>query len=250
MDKCLQKVAVASVITLFSTTVLSSFNAYQDNSLLFGLTIYAQDPPADEDVPDANEWSLINNSRALYAEALEIVQDPAYTEADKPYALQPLDEINLVGLKAINKTQSRELVAQIEALYAQINRMSSMPQPAPIVTEEKENVPVATAYIADPEVKANTQTVLNEGTPGEITYTVTNGVRDQGTETIPMIPKRVSVGTKTEVVTEAIPAPAAVEELDANLEEGKRELKTPAVLGSKTTTTTYTLDNRNRHCQC
>ncbi|WP_449463771.1 G5 domain-containing protein, partial [Streptococcus suis] len=62
--------------------------------------------------------------------------------------------------------------------------------------------------------------------------------------TTAMQPKRVTVGTKPTVVTEAIPAPADVEEKDPNREEGTRELKTPAVPGSKTTTTTYNLDEK------
>ncbi|WP_193438779.1 G5 domain-containing protein, partial [Streptococcus suis] len=76
------------------------------------------------------------------------------------------------------------------------------------------------------------------------TYTTTNGMEDAGVVITAMQPKRVIVGTKPTVMTEAIPAPADVEEQDPNLEEGKRELKTPAVPGSKTTTTTYTLDEK------
>ncbi|HEM5953320.1 TPA: G5 domain-containing protein, partial [Streptococcus suis] len=114
----------------------------------------------------------------------------------------------------------------------------------PVVTTRTEVIAITTVYIADPTKEANTQEVTFDGVAGEKTYTTTNGMEDAGVVTTAMQPKRVTVGTKPTVVTEAIPAPADVEEQDPNLEEGKRELKTPAVPGSKTTTTTYTLDEK------
>ena len=57
-----------------------------------------------------------------------------------------------------------------------------------------------------------------------------------------MIPTVVTVGTKPTVVTEVVPAPADVEETDDTLYEDERVLKTPAKDGTKTITTTYTLN--------
>ncbi|HEL1622174.1 TPA: G5 domain-containing protein [Streptococcus suis] len=200
--------------------------------------------PGDEDVPDANELKKISDARTLYNETLAMLDEENYSNEAKEFAKLDLDTIDLSSLRAMKYTSAKEIVALIDSLYAKINGVTPAPDPSPTVTEEKEVFPVGIIYIENPDAVVNTQTVLSEGTPGEITYKVTNGVRDQGTETTPMVPKRVSVGTKPTVVTEAIPAPADVEEQDPNLEEGKRELKTPAVPGSKTTTTTYTLDEK------
>ncbi|MFX3882844.1 hypothetical protein ACJBUC_10570, partial [Streptococcus suis] len=76
-------------------------------------------------------------------------------------------------------------------------------------------------YIADPTKEANTQEVTLDGVAVEKTYTTTNGMEDAGLVITAMQPKRVIVGTKPTVMTDAIPAPADVEEQDHNLEEGK-----------------------------
>ena len=240
MDKRLQKVAVASVVPLFSTNILSYFNAYQDNSLLFGATVYAaeEEPPADEDIPNGAETSLLKTV-AGYLDEIQAAID----EGDLDYArdLRNVDYAYEIGeIKNIKdmKASRDRMLQRIAAIDALLNGGPT----DPVVTTRTEPIAITTEYIADPTADANTQVEEFAGVAGTKTYTTTNGVEDAGVVTTAMQPRRVKVGTKTVVVTEAIPAPADIEEQDATLPVGQRLLKTAAVAGSKTTTTTYTLD--------
>ncbi|WP_155974254.1 G5 domain-containing protein [Streptococcus ruminantium] len=215
---------------------------FENVNLLDSVKVLAaeEEPPADEDVPDANELKIITDARNLIQGIRDWIADGEKELAEEDFAILETDHIPLLNNISNIEKKAPGLLADVEKLRKDV--LGGVPVPDPKITEEKGVVPVRTVYIENPDAVANVKTVLNEGTPGEITYKVTNGVRDQGIETTPMVPKRVSVGTKPTVVTEAIPAPADIEEQDSNLEEGKRELKTAAVSGSKTTTTTYTLD--------
>lgn len=243
-NKQLKKLAVVSAITLFSSTILSSTN-FQNGKLQLGTpVVLAEDPPVDEDVPLGPEMQLIQEARQMLDDVRLMLGEGESEVAKEMF--EEFEHDKYEALKAIPKLEVKApgLLAEIESLRAELygTTPAPTPQPQPTITKETEVFPVGTIYSEDPNAEANTQTVISEGTPGEITYIVTDGVRDQGTETIPMVPRRVSVGTKPTVVTEEIPAPADIEEKDSELEEGQRVLKSAGTKGSRTTTTTYSLD--------
>ncbi|MGV3078070.1 G5 domain-containing protein [Streptococcus pluranimalium] len=243
-NKQLKKLAVVSAITLFSSTILSSTN-FQNGKLQLGTpVVLAEDPPVDEDVPLGPEMQLIQEARQMLDDVRLMLGEGESEVAKEMF--EEFEHDKHEALKAIPKLEVKApgLLAEIESLRAELygTTLAPTPQPQPTITKETEVFPVGTIYSEDPNAEANTQTVISEGTPGEITYIVTDGVRDQGTETTPMVPRRVSVGTKPTVVTEEIPAPADIEEKDSELEEGQRVLKSAGTKGSRTTTTTYSLN--------
>ncbi|MXQ49675.1 LPXTG cell wall anchor domain-containing protein [Streptococcus pneumoniae] len=241
-NKQLKKLAVVSAITLFSSTILSSTN-FQNGKLQLGTSVVlAEDPPEDEELPDANEQKAIKEARDFIQGIREWLADGEQEFAEEDFAILEADHLPVLNNIPNIEKKAPGLLADIEKLRAEVFGGVVNPDPEPTVTEEKVAVPVDTVYIEDTEAEANTKTVVNEGTPGEITYVVTNGVRDDGTETKAMVPKQIKVGVKPTVVREEIPAPADIEEKDSELEEGQRVLKSAGTKGSRTTTTTYSLD--------
>ncbi|WP_156021541.1 G5 domain-containing protein, partial [Streptococcus ruminantium] len=225
-----------------------------ENVELFGsTTVSANDlppgetpPGEDEELPDAEQLALIKKISDSLSEI-----ESSLKEGDKEVAEILFSDSDDMGgyattIAAVanvkNSTERAKLQSRVEAIRTQLNGGTTQPAPSPTVTTRKEVIPITTVYTADPSVEANKQTQVFAGVAGIKTYTKTNGVEDAGVVTIPMEPRKVTVGTKPKVVTETVPSPKDIEEKDPTLEEGKRELKTPAVLGTKTTTTTYTLN--------
>ena len=122
-----------------------------------------------------------------------------------------------------------------------------VPAPDKVTTT---TVPYTTTYTADPTKDAGVQTVVTEGQNGSTTTTTTQnvdpntGALTDGTSTTSSTPATdavISVGTKSTTTTETIPY-ETVKEDDPTLEQGQEVVKTPGQDGTKTTTTTYTVD--------
>ncbi|WP_155969686.1 G5 domain-containing protein [Streptococcus ruminantium] len=219
-----------------------------ENVELFGsTTVSANDlppgetpPGEDEEIPDATKLKAIKDFTALNDELKDLIENDG--EEAKYLVEENADQVNRWKTYLAKTAEGKAQAARWDALVARLNGGTTQPAPSPTVTTRKEVIPITTVYTADPSVEANKQTQVFAGVAGVKTYTKTNGVEDAGVVTIPMEPRKVTVGTKPKVVTETVPSPKDIEEKDPTLEEGKRELKTPAVLGTKTTTTTYTLN--------
>ncbi|MDQ8759274.1 G5 domain-containing protein [Streptococcus ruminantium] len=219
-----------------------------ENVELFGsTTVSANDlppgetpPGEDEEIPDATKLKAIKDFTALNDELKDLIENDG--EEAKYLVEENADQVNRWKTYLAKTAEGKAQAARWDALVARLNGGTTQPAPSPTVTTRKEPIPITTVYTADPSVEANKQTQVFAGVAGVKTYTTTNGVEDAGVVTIPMEPRKVTVGTKPKVATETVPSPKDIEEKDPTLEEGKRELKTPAVLGTKTTTTTYTLN--------
>ena len=90
-------------------------------------------------------------------------------------------------------------------------------------------------YIPDPEEEPGKQTVVDEGKKPKFDVT--------GKEIDPGSPKVIKVGTKPKVVEEEVPFKEEVRE-NPELPEGERKVVQEGHAGKKTTTTTYTLDEK------
>ena len=90
-------------------------------------------------------------------------------------------------------------------------------------------------YIPDPEEEPGKQTVVDEGKKPKFDVT--------GKELDPGSPKVIKVGTKPKVVEEDIPFKEEIRE-NPELPEGERKVVQEGQAGKKTTTTTYTLDEK------
>ncbi|MGT2703965.1 G5 domain-containing protein, partial [Streptococcus parauberis] len=195
------------------------------------------DPPVDEDIPNLEEEQQIKNVNDTLDMIVEFYNSGGVVDA------QAVFEDSASDFAAINNIV--DMVASKKALLQRIEDVRALiygTTPTPVVTTRVEAIPMTTTYVADPNATAGVQTVTTAGKDGVKTYTTTNGVEDKGVITTPMTPKVVSVGTKSLVVTEAVVAPADIEQADATLEKGQRVLVSPAKDGSKTSTTTYSLD--------
>ena len=238
MNKRMKKFAIASVVTLFSTNVLSVAtlqNLHLGNN---AGVVRAEEPPADEDVPSGAEVQLINEARTMLEDVRSVL-----AENDLEFAKELFEEFNHTALKNIPKLDVKApgLLAEIEKLRGELYGTAPTPTPTPVTKTEA--IPVTTRYEADPNLDYGQQTT-KQGIPGEKTWTETNGVKDAGSEKVTkeMVPTVVKVGTKTKVETVTTPAPTGeVLENNSNLDKGVKQLKTAAAPGSKTVTTTYTL---------
>ncbi|MBO4129975.1 G5 domain-containing protein, partial [Streptococcus suis] len=203
-------------------------------------------PPEDEILPDANQLKAIIDFTKLNDE-LESLIDSNPEEAG--YLVED-EQAKVDRWKAYlaQTADGKAQAARWDALVARLNGGGSTPTPTPtpnpdpVVTTRTETIAITTVYTADANLEANKQVETFAGVAGVKTYTTTDGVEDAGVVTVAMQPRQVTVGTKSTVVTESIPAPKDIEELDANLEVGARVLKKVAVPGTKTTTTSYTLN--------
>ncbi|HEL2058655.1 TPA: G5 domain-containing protein, partial [Streptococcus suis] len=201
-------------------------------------------PPEDEILPDANQLKAIIDFTKLNDE-LESLIDSNPEEAG--YLVED-EQAKVERWKAYlaQTADGKAQAARWDALVARLNGEDSTPTPTPnpdpVVTTRTETIAITTIYTADANLEANKQVETFVGVAGVKTYTTTDGVEDAGVVTVAMQPRQVTVGTKSTVVTESIPAPKDIEELDANLEAGARVLKKAAVPGTKTTTTSYTLN--------
>ncbi|RLU60786.1 cell wall protein [Streptococcus iniae] len=202
------------------------------------LAATADEPPADEDVPDLNEQNLINQVNQQLDD-IQLFLD----EGDVAYAKQLFDDAaadfaavnNIVNMKASKAT----LLEKIEKYRALVNGGST----TPVTVTKTEVIAVTKVYEADPSLAYGQQTT-KIGTAGEQSYTETNGVRDAGSEKLitAMVPTVIKVGTMPKEEVVAIPAPTTVVyEDDPTLEIGQTKLKTAAVAGSKTVVTSYQL---------
>ncbi|RLV05194.1 G5 domain-containing protein [Streptococcus iniae] len=202
------------------------------------LAATADEPPADEDVPDLNEQNLINQVNQQLDD-IQLFLD----EGDVAYAKQLFDDAaadfaavnNIVNMKASKAT----LLEKIEKYRALVNGGST----TPVTVTKTEVIAVTKVYEADPSLAYGQQTT-KIGTAGEQSYTETNGVRDAGSEKLitAMVPTVIKVGTMPKEEVVAIPASTTVVyEDDPTLEIGQTKLKTAAVAGSKTVVTSYQL---------
>ncbi|MGX9843693.1 G5 domain-containing protein [Streptococcus iniae] len=202
------------------------------------LAATAEEPPADEDVPDLNEQNLINQVNQQLDD-IQLFLD----EGDVAYAKQLFDDAaadfaavnNIVNMKASKAT----LLEKIEKYRALVNGGST----TPVTVTKTEVIAVTKVYEADPSLAYGQQTT-KIGTAGEQSYTETNGVRDAGSEKLitAMVPTVIKVGTMPKEEVVVIPAPTTVVyEDDPTLEIGQTKLKTAAVAGSKTVVTSYQL---------
>ncbi len=118
------------------------------------------------------------------------------------------------------------------------------------VTKES-TTPFNTIYEEDQELEAGKKVVKQEGSAGVGSITITYTLNTQTGEVTPKETKSdkpaqdqiVKVGTKPKVEKEKIPY-QTIEEQDPTLAEGERKVKIKGVEGSKTTTTTYKLDEK------
>lgn len=195
------------------------------------------EPPVDEDIPNLEEKKNIIAANEMLDMIVEFYNDGGISEAQTAF------EDSASDFAAINNIV--DMVASKKALLQRIEDVRALiygTTPTPVVTTRTEVIPMTTTYVADSNVPAGVQIVTTAGKDGVKTYTRTNGVEDKGVVTTPMTPKVESVGTKPTVVTESVAAPADIEQPDATLDKGVRVLVSPAKDGSKTTTTTYSLD--------
>ena len=102
-------------------------------------------------------------------------------------------------------------------------------------TGEDKDGDLVVKYIPDPEEEPGKQTVVDEGKKPKFDVT--------GKELDPGSPKVIKVGTKPKVVEEEVPFKEEIRE-NPELPEGERKVVQEGVVGKKTTTTTYTLDEK------
>ena len=102
-------------------------------------------------------------------------------------------------------------------------------------TGENKDGDLIVKYIPDPEEEPGKQTVVDEGKKPKFDVT--------GKEIDPGSPKVIKVGTKPKVVEEEVPFKEEVRE-NPELPEGERKVVQEGHAGKKTTTTTYTLDEK------
>ena len=102
-------------------------------------------------------------------------------------------------------------------------------------TGENKDGDLIVKYIPDPEEEPGKQTVVDEGKKPKFDVT--------GKEIDPGSPKVIKVGTKPKVVEEEVPFKEEVRE-NPELPEGERKVIQEGQVGKKTTTTTYTLDEK------
>mgnify|MGYP000903697736 CR=1 FL=1 len=102
-------------------------------------------------------------------------------------------------------------------------------------TGENKDGDLVVKYIPDPEDEPGKQTVVDEGKKPKFDVT--------GKELDPGSPKVIKVGTKPKVVEEEVPFKEEVRE-NPELSEGERKVVQEGQVGKKTTTTTYTLDEK------
>ena len=118
------------------------------------------------------------------------------------------------------------------------------------VTKESAT-PFKTIYEEDKELEAGKKVVKQEGSAGAGSVMITYTLNKQTGEVTPKETKSdkpaqdeiIKVGTKPKVEKEKIPY-QTIEEQDLSLAEGERKVKVKGVEGSKTTTTSYTLDEK------
>ena len=123
-------------------------------------------------------------------------------------------------------------------------------QPVDNTTTRTEEIPVTTTYSGDDNLDVGKQ-AETPGTPGEkritTTYTVTpyTGELTNPVETTEIIrnmtPKVITIGTKPTSMVENIPSPK-VYQADPSRPRGSEDIVTQGQPGSKTTTTTYTVN--------
>ena len=121
-------------------------------------------------------------------------------------------------------------------------------------TVEKRVVPSPVVYEKDESRDKDSEPVRKEGTPGEDTITTTytvdpNTGKITATEGQPVRTKEptntiVKVPAKDKVDVETIPFPIKYEK-DISREKGQDDITVPGKAGSKTTTTTYTVNPNN-----
>ncbi|BDD41814.1 G5 domain-containing protein [Streptococcus ruminantium] len=230
---------------------------FENVNLLDSVKVLAaeEEPPADEDVPDAAETSIIQEAKAKYDEAFEIFSDPEYSDADKDMVLELLNEIAMSALQKINKTASRDIITKIEALRAQINGTAPTPTPAE-TTEEivvREDIEPKETRIPNADMLEGKES-RKEGTPGKalVIYKIYKidgkEVRREKISTkVEVEPKDtvIEYGTKkvpvisiSEVKVEE-PIQYTIREVNnPNLEKGQRKVVTSGKNGVKTVTYT------------
>ncbi|MFC5630310.1 G5 domain-containing protein, partial [Streptococcus caledonicus] len=234
---------LAAVILAINTAGLFS-PAYSLNSHLLQ-TVYAADeePAPDEELPDAAEQSaLIKFDQALKQLELDL------SEGEEELIEMSLEEAVAAQQTAINasktpgaKARLAELNKRYEALKAKAAGNTDPNPSEEQPTTETEEIPVTIVYRADETRDYGVRETEKEGTPGQRTYTIINGKRDEGRITKDMDPKVIVVGTKPSVTQKEIPAGEIYED-DSTLEEGQKVLKQAGKPGIETTTTTYQLD--------
>ena len=154
----------------------------------------------------------------------------------KGWTLQDGSEVNLSSLPAGSRTR---LVGKWE----KVNN----------VTTRTVKIPVTTVYEGDSNLDKGKQTevpgqegekrITTTSTVTPITGELTNPVEKEEI-TQAMRPKVIKVGTKPTKVVETIPSPKQYVK-DSEREKGQEDIVTEGIPGTKTTTTTYTVNPNN-----
>lgn len=118
---------------------------------------------------------------------------------------------------------------------------------APVVETRKEVIPYTTTYVADATLSVGKQVVEVTGVNGEKTYTITDGVSDNGRITKPAVHARVKVGTKPTVVVEEVPFETryVADESKTYSPDSQPVERVAGENGQVISTTTYTVDAQN-----
>ena len=257
MNKRMKKFAIASVVTLFSTNVLSVAtlqNLHLGNNA--GVVRAEEDtPPEDEILPDAEQLKAIKDFTELNNE-LESLIDSNPEEA-RYLVEDETEQVSRWKSYLAKTTEGKAQALRWENLVSRLNGGGTLVVTTEDVTET-EVVAFETVRENDPNLEEGKEVVATEGRSGvrTIVYTVT---KTDGVETgrvvksdmvtTPAVTKVVKVGTKkavvpvviTEDVTETeVVAFETVRENDPNLEEGKAVVATEGRSGVRTIVYTVT----------
>lgn len=194
----------------------------------------------------------VKDGKVEFSEALA---DGSYTieyEASGNGALKTT--VTVDGKEAANKTDNLKSEAGQKGSSNTAENIIKQPEDEIIevgtkpVTKESAT-PFKTIYKEDKELEAGKKVVKQEGSAGAGSIMITYTLNKQTGEVTPKETKSdkpaqdeiIEVGTKPKVEKEKIPY-STIEEEDPTLAEGERKVKVKGVEGSKTTTTSYKLN--------
>lgn len=202
MNKRMKKFAIASVVTLFSTNVLSVAtlqNLHLGNN---AGVVRAEEPPADEILPDAEQLKAIKDFTDLNNE-LESLIDSNPEEA-RYLVEDETEQVSRWKSYLAKTTEGKAQALRWENLVSRLNGGGTLVVTTEDVTET-EVVAFETVRENDPNLEEGKAVVATEGRSGvrTIVYTVT---KTDGVETgrvvksdmvtTPAVTKVVKVGTK------------------------------------------------------
>ena len=173
----------------------------------------------------------VNGSRTTTTTYSLNTQTGKVTPTSSVKTVDPIDEVIAVGTKKAESSKPSEPVKTA---------------PADKVTTKE--VPFKTVYQADSSMEAGTKKTVKNGENGIDTtttkYNIDGSIKSTSTvRTKEAVDEVVAVGTKTSVKTESLPY-KTVNKDDNTLAKGTTKVVTKGVNGSKTTTTTYSLNTQ------